>query len=86
MSYIDAMAGIMLLIIFLFAVLLGVVLIVSCSSNREDRRRSLKGTPPDAASAGTRWLVGVARRETRNWPSVQSPHDAGHGRGQMVNQ
>jgi hypothetical protein len=49
--------------IFLFGVLFGVLVVISRSFNREDRRKSLKGTPPDAACGGARWLVGVSRRD-----------------------
>lgn len=58
-----AVAGVALFVFFLFGVLFGVLVIVSRSFNREDRRRSLKGTPPDAACGGTRRLVGVSRRD-----------------------
>ena len=60
---IGAVAGIALLMIFLFGVLFGVLVIVSRSSNREDKRKTLKGAPPDVACGGTRWLVGVSRRD-----------------------
>jgi hypothetical protein len=58
-----ALAGVALFIIFLSGVLFGVLVIAARSFNREDRRKSLKGTPPDAACGGTRWLVGVRRRD-----------------------
>ena len=63
MNGIDAAAGVMLLVVFLFAVMLGVVAIASRSINREDKHRTLKGAPPDRASGGTRRLVGVGRRD-----------------------
>ena len=69
----DAVAGTAFLVIFLFGVLLGVLVIVSRSSNREDKCKSLKGKPPDAACGGTRRLVGVGRRDNRRRQSVQPP-------------
>jgi hypothetical protein len=78
-----AVAGIALFVIFLFGVLFGVLVIVSRSFNREDRRKSLKGLPPDAASAGTRWLVGVSRRDYQAGQYPRGPGEApGRGQGQ----
>jgi hypothetical protein len=77
-----AVAGIAIFIIFLFGVLLGVFAIVCRSIKREDRRRSLKGTPPDAACGGTREFVGVGRRDHQ--PGQHSPWPGGeHGQGQQ---
>ena len=59
----DAVAAIALFTIFAFGIMLGAIAITAWSINREDRRRSLKGTPPDHACAGTRRLVGVGRRD-----------------------
>lgn len=65
MNGIEAVAGVALLMTFLFGVILGIVVIASYAINREDKRSSLKGTPPDSACSGTRWLVGVGRRDYR---------------------
>jgi hypothetical protein len=79
-----AVAGIALFMIFLFGVLLGVLAIVSRSLNREDRRRSLKGTPPDAACSGTRRLVGVSRRDYQPSEFPSRPgEEPGKGWGQQ---
>jgi len=75
-----AVAGIALFMIFLFGVLFGALVIVSRSINREDRRKSLKGTPPDAACGGTRGLVGVSRRDYQPSQYSQRP---GEGPGQV---
>jgi hypothetical protein len=75
-----AVAGIVLFVIFLFGVLFGVLVIVSRAFNREDRRKSLRGTPPDAACSGTRWLVGVSRRDYQQGDYSQRPEEGlGHG-------
>ena len=57
--------GVALLITFLFGIFLGIVVIASISFNRDP----LKGTPPDSASGGTRWLVGMSRRDHQPGPS-----------------
>lgn len=59
MSNIQAVVAIVFLIVFLFGVTLGIVLIVSWASNREDRRHSLRGKAPGAIAAGARKLVGA---------------------------
>lgn len=61
----DAVGAIALFTIFAFGIMLGVIVIMAWSINREDRRRSLKGTPPDNVCGGTRRLVGVGRRDVR---------------------
>jgi hypothetical protein len=79
-----ALAGVALFVIFLFGVLFGVLVIVSRSFNREDRRRSLKGTPPDAACGGTRRLVGVSRRDYQQSEFPPRPdEEPGQGWGQQ---
>jgi hypothetical protein len=79
-----AVAGVALFIIFLFGVLLGALVIVSRSFNREDRRKSLKGTPPDAACDGTRRLVGVSRRDYQQSELLPHPgEEPGQGWGQQ---
>ena len=79
MNGIGAVAGVALLIIFLFGIFLGIVVIASISFNRD----SLKGTPPDSASSGTRWLVGVSRRDHQPGQLPPSPEEGpGQGRGQ----
>ena len=59
--------------------ILGVLVIASISFNRDP----LKGTPPDSASSGTRWLVGVSRRDHQPGQVPPSPEESpGQGRGQ----
>ena len=64
----DAAAGILLLIIFLAGVMIGVIVIVSRASIREDKHYSVKGTPPDNACGGARSLVGFSHRDEGGQP------------------
>ena len=59
MSSIQAAAAIMALTAFLSGVPIGVILIASLASRREDRLHSLADAPPDAACDGTRQLIGA---------------------------
>lgn len=59
MSGIDAAMAIMLLAVFLGGVMLGVIVIVSVASRREDRLRSLAGEAPGPACQGARVLTGA---------------------------
>jgi hypothetical protein len=65
MSLIGAVAAIALLMDFLIGIAFGVFATVCAAFNREDRRYSLWGVPPDSASAGTRILAGVGFRSAR---------------------
>jgi hypothetical protein len=55
--------AVILLFAFIFGAFLGVIVIVSISSNREDRRYSVLREAPHAASAGARRLVGLRRSD-----------------------
>jgi hypothetical protein len=59
MGSIGAMIAIFLLIAFLGGVLIGVILIASLASRREDHLYSLTGKAPSPACEGTRRLTGV---------------------------
>lgn len=54
--------------IFLSGVTCGVIITVSRSIRREDRRYSLTGRPPGPAARGARLLTGVGTRTTRVGP------------------
>jgi hypothetical protein len=73
MSLIDAVAAIALLMDFLVGTAFGVFVTVCAALNREDKRYSLWGTPPDSASAGTRILVGVGFRGVPQGHSPRHP-------------
>jgi hypothetical protein len=62
MSGIQADVAIALLVAFLGGIAIGVILIASLASRREDHLYSLTGEPPDAACEGTRWLTGAYTR------------------------
>lgn len=62
MGGVEATAVIMLLVGFLGGVMVGIIVIVSVASRREDRRHSLTGEAPGPASEGARWLTGVGVR------------------------
>jgi hypothetical protein len=72
-----AVFGILFLIVFLAGTMMGVFVIVCWASNREDRQRTLKGTPPDSAWAGTRRLNGVSRKDPTP-ANTRLPDGAGH--------
>lgn len=55
----DALMAIALLAVFLGGVAVGVILIVSAASRREDSRYSLYGEAPDATCRGVRRLTGT---------------------------
>ncbi|HEX3964379.1 MAG TPA: hypothetical protein VHZ03_48310 [Trebonia sp.] len=74
--------AILFLIVFLVGIMFGIFVIVSWSSNREDKKKSLKGPPPGNGCGGTRKLVGVGRRDTRRNPPAWRPgQQSGHGWG-----
>ena len=88
MSGIDVVMAIMILIVFLFGIMFGFIVIVSRSSNREDKQHSVKGEPPDSACSGTRRLVGFSHRDegSQSWregtlPQGPTGERAGHGWG-----
>ena len=59
MSTIEVAAGIGILGVFVLGIVIGIVLVVSFASRREDRRFSLWGKAPDPACQGARRLLGV---------------------------
>lgn len=66
MSGIAVAVAIFLLVAFIGGVVLGVVVIFSVASRREDRLFSLTGKAPDAVCRGARRLVGAGTRG--GWP------------------
>jgi hypothetical protein len=66
MSGLEAAVAIFLLIAFIGGVIIGVVVIVSIASRREDRLFSLTGEAPDAVCRGARRFTGVWTRG--GWP------------------
>lgn len=78
MSGIGVAVAIFLLIAFIGGVVLGVIVIVSIASKREDRLYSLTGEAPDAVCRGARWLTGAGTRG--GWPVDPVPgQDDGAG-------
>lgn len=73
MSGTEVAVAIFLLIAFIGGAVLGVVLIVSVASRREDRLYSLTGEAPDAMCRGARLLVGAGTRG--GWPVGRSPRE-----------
>lgn len=65
MSGIEVVTAMVILFAFAIGIVLGVVLIVSIASRREDRFFSLWGKAPDAACQGARRLLGVWVRGDR---------------------
>jgi hypothetical protein len=65
MNLINALVAIALLMDFLVGVALGVFVTVCAACLREDRQRTLRHTPLDLMSAGTRVLAGVGLRKAR---------------------
>ncbi len=59
MSGIEAVLAIIVLIAFISGVAIGVVVIVSIASRREDRMFSLTGKAPDAVCRGARRVTGL---------------------------
>ncbi len=85
MSGIAVAVAIFLLIAFIGGVALGVVVIVSVASRREDRLQSLTGEAPGLVSAGARIVTGASTRGTgfvsaslRPWPEED---EAAHWQG-----
>jgi hypothetical protein len=65
MSSMEMAVGIGILGVFVLGVVIGIVLVVSLASRREDRRFSLWGDAPDPACWGARRLLGVWVRGAR---------------------
>ena len=65
MSSVEVAAGIGILGVFVLGIVIGIVLVVSFASRREDRRYSLWGKAPDPACQGARRLLGVWVRGER---------------------
>ena len=65
MSSVEMAAGIGILGVFVLGIVIGIVLVVSLASRREDRRYSLWGKAPDPACQGARRLLGVWGRGAR---------------------
>jgi len=66
MSGIEVAAAMVILFAFAIGIVIGVVLVVSIASRREDRLYSLWGQAPDATCRGVRRLVGAGVRG--GWP------------------
>lgn len=67
MSSTDALLAIMLLVGFLGGVMLGIIVIVSIASRREDAQYSIDREAPDTACRGARrlnqaWVLGNAEK------------------------
>jgi hypothetical protein len=62
MGSIGAAFAIILLIAFLGGVFIGVIVLASLASRREDHLHSLTGEAPDPVCAGTRRLTGAYTR------------------------
>jgi len=65
MSGVEVVAAMVILFAFAIGIVIGVVLIASIASRREDRLYSLWGAAPDAACLGVRRLVGIYVRGDR---------------------
>jgi hypothetical protein len=75
MSSVEVAAGIGILGVFVLGIAIGIVLIVSFASRREDRRYSLWGEAPDPACQGARRLLGVWVLGTRPERAFQFDQD-----------
>ena len=65
MSSMEVAAGLGILGVFILGIVIGIVLIVSFASRREDRLYSLWSGAPDPACQGARRLLGVWVRGAR---------------------
>ena len=63
MDHIMVAVGIGMALVFAIGVVLGVIVMVSMASNREDRLGSLTRQPPDVLARGARRLNGVGLRD-----------------------
>lgn len=75
MSSIEVAAGMGILGVFILGIAIGIVLIVSFASRREDRLYSLWGAAPDPACQGARRLLGVWVRGARPDRAFQFDQD-----------
>jgi hypothetical protein len=75
MGGIGAVFAIFLLIAFLGGILIGVIVIASLASRREDDLHSLTGKAPDSACEGTRRLTGAHTRGSGFFSSATRPGD-----------
>jgi hypothetical protein len=80
MSGIEVAVAIALLIAVTGGVVIGVIVLVSVASRREDRLFTLTGEAPDAVCRGARRLIGVWTRG--GWPAepVSRMKIGAHGR------
>lgn len=76
MDGIDVTVAIVFLIAFLSGITMGIVLIVSVGSRREDRLYSLTDDAPDAMTRGVRRFVGAGSRGMGFRPAGQEPDQA----------
>ena len=77
MSGVEVVAAMVILFAFAIGIVIGVVLIASIASRREDRLYSLWGEAPDAACLGVRRLVGIYVRGDRPDYGVRRLDDDG---------
>jgi hypothetical protein len=77
-----AMYADVIFIVFLAGTLVGIFVIVCWASNREDKKRSIKGPPPGNGTGGVRHLTGVGKRGTTGDRFAARPPQRRHGRGQ----
>lgn len=82
MGGIDAGVAILLLIALVAGISIGIVVVVSIASRREDRLYSLDGKAPDPACRGARWLTGVTTRGPRAWEDTGPRPGSEDTRGQ----
>lgn len=75
MSGIEIVAAMGILFAFAIGIVMGVALMVSVASRREDRLFSLWGEAPDAACQGARRLVGL-------WVRGEKPDQEHRTRGE----
>ena len=75
MSSVEVAAGLGILGVFILGIVIGIVLIVSFASRREDRLYSLWGKAPDPACQGARRLLGVWVRGARPDRAFQFDQD-----------
>jgi hypothetical protein len=82
MGGIDAGVAILLLSALVAGITIGIVVVVSIASRREDRLYSLGGKAPDASCRGARWLTGVTTRGPRTWEDAGPHHHSEDLHGQ----
>jgi hypothetical protein len=82
MGGIEVVAAMVILFAFAIGIVIGVVVIVSIASRREDRLYSLWGEAPDAACSGVRRLVGAGVRGNRPLSRFHSQDEDDGAEGQ----